>query len=313
MQSLAHLERQQRSVFEMSKESGNDRCADCSARFPRWASTSLGIFLCASCATVHRRLDGHLSQVKSLTHEPWSREEVAHMREVGNVRSNQYYDPEPSKHPPPTDIDPGVRGELEVYIRRKYERRDFVRKDPVQNIGSSRLQMRHPSASERSDSSRRPVSRHMLGGSQNVPHQPCTTGAATTTTHVNNGAGALSTNGYVDPAVLKAQFGVSAPQVQASPVPPTQPSSGSPASPSVYSDLLDLQDGPPLVHTNYAMPSAVPYPSATMAFVPSHTPMTSYMAPVPTGMHYAPGMYAANPMMVPQGMAPYPTWLYPTQ
>ena len=188
-----------------------------------------------------------------------------------------------------------------------------MRKDPVQNIGSSRLQMRHPSASERSDSSRRPVSRHMLGGSQNVPHQPCTTGAATTTTHVNNGAGALSTNGYVDPAVLKAQFGVSAPQVQASPVPPTQPSSGSPASPSVYSDLLDLQDGPPLVHTNYAMPSAVPYPSATMAFVPSHTPMTSYMAPVPTGMHYAPGMYAANPMMVPQGMAPYPTWLYPTQ
>ncbi|KAI3625532.1 hypothetical protein CBS9595_000893 [Malassezia furfur] len=229
------------------------------------------------------------------------------------MRSNQYYNPEPAKHPPPTDIDPGVRGELEVYIRRKYERRDFVRKDPVRSARSSQVQTNNYPTAKQSHPSRPPVVQHMLGVTQSVPLPSPTASAATATTHVNMSTGAFNTNGNSTPAVSNAQYGIYAPLSRASPSPPTQSYSGSSVSPSVYSDLLELQDGPPIVHANYALPSAAPFQPAPMAYAPSYTPMTSYMAPVPTGMHYAAGMYTSNPMMASQGMAPYPTWLYPTQ
>lgn len=125
MQPLTPLGRQQRAVADLAREPENDRCADCFSRSPRWASYTLGIFLCASCAAVHRRLPSHISKIKSVTLETWDREQVARMREVGNLRSNQYYLPQPRRFPPPTDLDSSERSELDVYIREKYERRAF--------------------------------------------------------------------------------------------------------------------------------------------------------------------------------------------
>ncbi|XP_020214374.1 ADP-ribosylation factor GTPase-activating protein AGD4 [Cajanus cajan] len=46
---------------------GNDKCAECSASEPDWASLNLGILLCIECSGVHRNLGVHVSKVRSIT------------------------------------------------------------------------------------------------------------------------------------------------------------------------------------------------------------------------------------------------------
>lgn len=58
--------RNARRVAEFAAHSGNDRCADCSAANPKWASWNLGITLCIRCSGVHRSLGTHISKVKSI-------------------------------------------------------------------------------------------------------------------------------------------------------------------------------------------------------------------------------------------------------
>ncbi|KAK2007543.1 UBA/TS-N domain-containing protein [Colletotrichum eremochloae] len=98
---------------------GNNFCADCQARNPAWASWSLGVFLCMRCAAIHRKLGTHVSKVKSLSMDSWSNEQVENMKKVGNVRSNQIYNPDNKKPPVPIDADE-VDSAMERFIRTKY-------------------------------------------------------------------------------------------------------------------------------------------------------------------------------------------------
>lgn len=56
MNTKAASERHQRQLMELVKLPGNEICADCTGRNPRWASWSLGIFICVQCAGVHRKM-----------------------------------------------------------------------------------------------------------------------------------------------------------------------------------------------------------------------------------------------------------------
>ncbi|KAJ4267764.1 Protein gts1 [Fusarium torreyae] len=98
---------------------GNDMCADCHARNPAWASWSLGVFLCMRCAAIHRKLGTHISKVKSLSMDSWSNEQVDNMRKVGNVTSNNIYNPEHRRPPVPVDADEADSA-MERFIRQKY-------------------------------------------------------------------------------------------------------------------------------------------------------------------------------------------------
>lgn len=67
----------QTEVLEaMLAEKHNKQCADCGARGPRWASTNLGCFLCIRCSGIHRNLGTHISKVRSVTLDKWSKEQV---------------------------------------------------------------------------------------------------------------------------------------------------------------------------------------------------------------------------------------------
>lgn len=50
----------------LAELAGNGRCVECGKRPARWASYSIGIFLCIRCSGLHRGLGTHLSKVRSL-------------------------------------------------------------------------------------------------------------------------------------------------------------------------------------------------------------------------------------------------------
>ncbi|GAA5885154.1 hypothetical protein JCM16303_005877 [Sporobolomyces ruberrimus] len=115
-------DRYQRQLLELVKQPGNNQCADCKASNPRWASWDQGVFLCVKCASMHRKIGSHITKVKSLTLDTWSKEQVDNMRKLGNVKVNSLLNPDERRNPPPhQDSDDSRNSELERFVRNKYE------------------------------------------------------------------------------------------------------------------------------------------------------------------------------------------------
>lgn len=306
MHTSTRLERQQRSVAELSRTPGNDRCADCFTRSPRWASFTLGIFLCASCASVHRRLSKPISQVKSVVHDTWTSEQATRMHDVGNIRSNKYYLPEAARFPPPTDVEPGEGGELDMYIRRKYEHLAFVQVTQQQTQKmETRMAHENRNAGKPTGSSdllnrARPKTLHDFGS------QNCSTPSP------ESGRLSLSTR----PATMNLQSNV--PSASSCPGDPALERPAASSGPQgVYADLLDLQDGPTLPtmpshfpeHINsFSMPPQnMMYTQGTTNFM-SYMPSTMPFVPHPQNMEYAHWMPEYQGFM----RHPETGWIYST-
>ena len=58
---------------------------------PEWASYSIGVFLCSTCASIHRSLGSHISRVKSLCLDNWDKMQVMTMEQMGNAKANLFY------------------------------------------------------------------------------------------------------------------------------------------------------------------------------------------------------------------------------
>ena len=54
-------------INEIMKIEGNNKCIDCLAENPTFASINNAVFLCENCANIHKRLGTNISIIKSLT------------------------------------------------------------------------------------------------------------------------------------------------------------------------------------------------------------------------------------------------------
>ena len=95
-----------------NSDPANHACADCNSKAVLWASWNLGIFICTTCSSYHRALGVHISKVKSIRLDNWSKEQVISMAQRGNSWAEKYY----------CENAPRDRGsDLEILIKKKYE------------------------------------------------------------------------------------------------------------------------------------------------------------------------------------------------
>jgi Putative GTPase activating protein for Arf len=110
-------------------KSGNKCCADCSGRNPRWASISLGVFVCIRCCGIHRSLGTHISKMKSTTLDKWTPQMLAIFEAIDNEIANTYWEANmPKNYNKP--LENSTSHAVEMFLREKYDRKSWKSSGP---------------------------------------------------------------------------------------------------------------------------------------------------------------------------------------
>ncbi|XP_035262270.1 arf-GAP with dual PH domain-containing protein 2-like [Anguilla anguilla] len=121
---MADRDRNKKVLLDLAKQPNNNRCADCGAPEPDWASYKLGIFVCLNCSGTHRNLPA-ISRIKSIRLDYWDDDVVEFMKANGNAAAGTIYERAvPAFYYRPQEHDCVVL--REQWIRAKYERREFT-------------------------------------------------------------------------------------------------------------------------------------------------------------------------------------------
>ena len=73
----SHLEPFPEDIWnEIREYPGNHKCCDCPSLDSDWGSVTHGTLICLECAGKHRSLGVHVSFVRSIRMDSWSKEQV---------------------------------------------------------------------------------------------------------------------------------------------------------------------------------------------------------------------------------------------
>jgi len=78
-------------LFELKQIEGNNKCMDCGAQDPRWASLNYGIFLCSKCFDIHRSLKDN-DTLLSLEIDNWSEDQLKKLQLGGNANAIKFFE-----------------------------------------------------------------------------------------------------------------------------------------------------------------------------------------------------------------------------
>ncbi|CAL1530719.1 unnamed protein product [Lymnaea stagnalis] len=121
-------ERQRARLVELTLQDGNQDCADCGDKNPDWASCTIGVFLCQTCAGIHRGLGSSNSRIKSIHLDNWDKDQVQVMEMIGNIKAKDKYEmcvPPYYKRPTSQTVDVLKK----EWIMAKYQRLEFTDTD----------------------------------------------------------------------------------------------------------------------------------------------------------------------------------------
>lgn len=150
-------------------------CADCNGRNPRWASISLGVFVCIRCCGIHRALGTHISKMKSTTLDKWSPQMFHLFETVDNEISNAYWEfrmPKGYNKP----VESSASYAVETFLREKYERKQWIGSGPdpltmaTQPRQPERPQLKVEKKEEKRTLSAGPFEADLLSDSAATPH-----------------------------------------------------------------------------------------------------------------------------------------------
>ena len=82
-------------------------CADCSEELCKWASVNRGVYLCDDCASIHRQLGRHYSQIKHLTQSDWPNSQSVMLKQLVALGANKIW--EHNLHDPATKSNKGYK------------------------------------------------------------------------------------------------------------------------------------------------------------------------------------------------------------
>ncbi|CAD5119582.1 DgyrCDS8184 [Dimorphilus gyrociliatus] len=154
---------------------GNDKCCDCGAHQPQWASINLGITLCIKCSGVHRSLGVYTSKIRAVHLDVWDKTLLRVMAKLGNSIVNQIYEAEVDENvikavPESNSI------ERETWIKSKYVSKSYVKKlqnsDEVLRSGKRRWIVKKRKASRLDDISTSSESSLLVIGADLAPTPP---------------------------------------------------------------------------------------------------------------------------------------------
>ncbi|BFZ17782.1 hypothetical protein BsWGS_20821 [Bradybaena similaris] len=121
-------ERQRTVLIGLLQLEGNGECADCGDKKADWASCTIGVFLCQTCAGIHRGLGSSQSRIKSIHLDNWDKDQVQVMEMIGNIKAKDKYELcVPVYYKRPTSQSAEVL--KKEWIMAKYQRLEFTDPD----------------------------------------------------------------------------------------------------------------------------------------------------------------------------------------
>ncbi|EEP79468.1 conserved hypothetical protein [Uncinocarpus reesii 1704] len=145
------------------KTNGNDRCCDCGAPSPQWASPKFGTFICLNCAGIHRGLGVHISFVRSITMDAFKMAEIQRMEHGGNEPWKSFFSNHSTTMAEGTTFDDAtinerysgeVGEEWKARLTAKVEGREYVPGEEKKNSNISRTSTPTTLGDSRADQTR---------------------------------------------------------------------------------------------------------------------------------------------------------------